>query len=137
MTRTPNNLSDSEVIERNNVAYSTGCAHYDKGHYSRAKSAFEEALQFWPEDAQAWMAIGNCYEALNKPRLAEQHFRKALEFCNEFEAANIQYNLANSLYDQGLYDAAIEAYLSIPKGHPVWLKARNNLSRAKKKKNRE
>ena len=137
MSRIPNNLSDPEINERNHAAYSAGCDHYESGHYRKAKTAFEEALQYWPEDVQAWMALGNCYDALNKPRQAEQQFRKALEFCSGPDIANIQYNLANSLYDQAEYDKAIDAYLEISKGHPVWIKAKINLGRAQEKKNRK
>src|SRR5688500_8873354 len=85
----------------NHEAYKSGCAFFKRGRYKKAVSAFEEALSYWPKDAQAWMALGNCYDELKTPADAEKCFRRALMYCRDKDRDGILFNLGNSLLDQG------------------------------------
>ena len=134
MARRRKLFSGPDAPQRNHDAYVAGLFHYENGDYKNAKAHFKEAVQYWPEDADAWMALGNCYDSMHKPLKAEEYFRKALAVCAHAESANILYNLGNSLYDQAKYESATEAYLQIPKGHRIWPKALINLEHAKKKR---
>ncbi len=123
-----------DASELNHACYKAGCAHFDCADYSRARAAFLEALEFWPEDWAAWMALGNTLDALSKPQSAEAAFRKALEFVPEAKADGVLFNLGNSLLDQGLYRQAIELYGRVPKGSQLWAKAEKNASLAEEKR---
>ena len=136
MARRRKIFSDADASQRNHEAYVAGLFHYENGNYNNAKSLFKEAIEYWPEDGDAWMALGNCYDALHKPLKAEASFRKALAVCARAESDNILYNLGNSLYDQARYEEAIETYLQISKGHRIGPKAQLNLNRAKKKRDK-
>ena len=117
--------------ELNHGAYKRGCVLFKNGAFDKAKLAFEEALEYWPKDSQAWMALGNCEDELNKPKLAEASFRRALQYCEENRSA-IRFNLANSLFDQERYIEAIKLYEQIPEESNVHAVALRNLSAAKR-----
>jgi len=119
-----------EASDLNHAAYKSGCALFREGRYSNAKAAFEVALSYWPNDAQAWMALGNCQDALNKPKAAEASFREALKYCAEKDRDGIQFNLANSLLDQERFEDAILAYQQVSSHSPIYEVARRNLSLA-------
>ena len=121
------NASDS-----NHQAYKFGDDLFQAGAFSKAKNAFQEALEFWPEDAQAWLAKGNCYDELNKPSSAEKCFRKAALFARLKDIEVIPYNLANSLFDQERYDEAIGIYEKIAKTGATWPQAKINMALAKR-----
>lgn len=115
----------------NHEAYKRGCTFSNDGNYHNAKLAFEEALSYWPEDSHAWMALGNCEDALNKPKAAESCFRRALAYCEDKNRNAIRFNLANSLLDQERHGEAIELYEQIPGDSDVYPLARKNLSIAR------
>ena len=117
--------------ELNHEAYQSGCAHFKKGMYGNAKAAFAEALGYWPKDSQAWMALGNCHDRLNQPKLAESCFRRALQCCSEKDRDGIRFNLANSLLDQKRFAEAAKLYVIIPVRSSIYLKAQRNLELAK------
>lgn len=77
------------------------------------------------------MALGNCEDALNKPKAAESCFRRALAYCEDKNRNAIRFNLANSLLDQERHDEAIELYEQIPVDSDVYPLAQRNLSIAK------
>lgn len=119
-----------DASDLNHEAYKVGCALFRDGHYSKAKAAFEEALSYWPDDPQAWMALGNCLDALNKPKAAESSFRKALTCCADKDRDDIQFNLANSLLDQERFKEAVLAYGEISAHSPIYKQAQRNASLA-------
>jgi tetratricopeptide (TPR) repeat protein len=121
-----------ESSDLNHEAYKRGCALFKDGNFHKAKLEFEEALEFWPEDSQAWMALGNCEDELNKPTAAEISFRRALLYCEEKNRSAIQFNLANSLLDQERHGEAIELYEQIPGNSDVYAAAQTNLSIARR-----
>ncbi|HJQ26385.1 MAG TPA: tetratricopeptide repeat protein [Blastocatellia bacterium] len=120
-----------DAADLNHEAYKSGCALFRAGNYHKAKLAFEEALRYWPKDPQAWMALGNCHDELNKPKAAEKCFRRALEYCEVKDQDAIRYNLANSLLDQERLEAAIEFYEKIPAESDLYAPAQRNLSLAR------
>jgi len=101
--------------DRNHELYGKGCKYFDSGDFRNAIGYFKESLDYWPEDGEAWFALGNCYEAGKKPRRAEKCFRKALEFGTEKIIDGVWFNLGNSLYDQRLFEEALECYKNISK----------------------
>lgn len=115
----------------NHEAYKSGCVLFKEGNFKKALSAFEEALEYWPKDAQAWMALGNCHDELNKPAVAEKCFHRALACCAEKDKYNVLFNQGNSLLDQNKYEAAISFYRNIPANNEVYAKAQKNLLLAK------
>ena len=102
------NIEDAD--DRNHELYGKGCKYFNNGDFREAISSFKESLEYWPEDAQAWFALGNCYESGKKPRRAEKCFRKALEFGTEKINDKAWFNLGHSLYDQRLFAEALECY---------------------------
>ncbi len=66
------------------------------------------------KDSQTWMALGNCHDELNKPKAAEECFRRALQYCSGKDRDGICFNLANSLLDQERFEDAMELYEVIP-----------------------
>jgi len=84
------------------------------------------------------MAVGNCYDEQNRPKLAERYFRRALGVSHPIkpaDRASITFNLANALFDQGRWDDAIELYMQLIKGHvSIRPGARKNLDLARRRK---
>lgn len=131
MKKYADNASHPAASALNHEAYKCGCELFAGGKYQRAKLAFKEALAYWPQDPQAWMALGNCEDALNKPKRAETCLRQALLYCSEQDLNAIRFNLANSLLDQQRHAAAIELYQLIPGDSEVYGAAQRNLSIAR------
>ena len=117
----------------NHALYEKGCAFYKDGDYRNAISAFKESLEYWPEDGEAWLALGNCYDASKKPKRAEKCFRRALVFETEKIRDTALFNLGNSLYDQCLFEDAIKCYDKVSKGGDIHATAMTNKDRAKQK----
>lgn len=113
-------------------AYKSGCSAFEKGRFSEAKAQFKEALDFCPEDMEAWWALGNCYDELKKPSQAEECFRRSLELGMGKYESNLLFNLGNSLFDQERYLEAINTYQKISKQSSTWSKAQRNISLAEK-----
>ena len=120
-----------DASELNHQAYKSGCALFRGGNYSKAKVAFEQALSYWPKDSQAWLALGNCHDQLSKPKVAEECFRRALQYCSGKDRDGICFNLANSLLDQERFEDAMELYEVIPPQSNLYVKAQRNLSLAR------
>ena len=117
----------SERSDLNHAAYGRGCEHYKATNYYMAANEFVEALEYWPEDPQAWMALGNCFDEIGKTKKAEYCYRRSVEFSPENDKPKVRYNLANSIFDQDRFDEAISLYRMIPEGHYVSNSAQKNL----------
>jgi len=117
----------SDSVDLNHAAYGRGCVHYKATNYYLAADEFVESLDYWPEDPQAWMALGNCYDEIGKPRKAEYCYRRSVELSPENDKPKVQYNLANSIFDQERLEEAISLYRMIPEGDPVSDRAQKNL----------
>ena len=114
----------------NHSLYKKGSTFYDAKDYRKAIISFKEALEYWPEDGEAWLALGNCYDASNKPKRAEKCFRQSLIYQTEKIRNMVLYNLGNSLYDQSLYKDAINYYSEISKSDEIYGVAMINKKRA-------
>ena len=82
---------------------------------------------YWPLDPQAWFALGNCYDELNKPGKAEQCFRKSLKYSPSEKLPDVYFNLGNSLYDQSKLTEAAEFYSKVSAQSTVYELAQRNL----------
>ncbi len=119
--------------ELNHVSYGEGCKNFDRAEYSKAQSSFRESLRYWPEDPEAWLALGNCYNELHKPNSAEKCYRKALIYCKPEDSDGYNYNLGNSLFDQEKYTEAMSCYQLIKQKSDVFKKAQINMKLLKLK----
>lgn len=113
--------------EKNHECYVLGCKAYDANEFHKAITLFKESLEYWPEDPQAWMALGNCYSEIKRYKKAEKSYRQALAYSGNQEKENILFNLGNSLFDQGQYSEAIGCYELIKPGTELWRKAKRNV----------
>ncbi len=120
-----------ESSDLNHEAYQDGCKHYKEENFSRAKKSFQNALEYWPQDPQAWYALGNCYDELEKPSKAENCFRESLKYSPPEKVADIQFNLGNSLFDQGRYKEALECFGKVNGQSTTYTAAQKNMGLAK------
>jgi tetratricopeptide (TPR) repeat protein len=120
-----------DASDLNHKYYVEGCEQYKNGSFNEAATSFHEAIEYWPKDPQAWLALGNSYDELQKPKEAEKCFRKALLYCKPENKDDYTYNLGNSLLDQGKFKEAIKCYTSINQSAEIFEKAQKNLAIAK------
>ncbi|NOX75212.1 MAG: tetratricopeptide repeat protein [Gammaproteobacteria bacterium] len=71
------------ATEKNHECYVLGCKAYDANEYHKAITLFKESLEYWPEDPQAWMALGNCYGEIKRYKNAENSYRQALIYLDD------------------------------------------------------
>ncbi len=97
--------------DTNHAWYCVADSKLRLGDASEAISAFKKAYRAAPEDVQCLLAIGNCYDMLKKPKLAERFLRKAL-LLNPIgrNKAAVLVNLGNSLLDQHRWADAMECF---------------------------
>jgi tetratricopeptide (TPR) repeat protein len=125
---------DENAEERNHQYYVLGCKAYDASEFQKALVLFKHALEYWPEDPQAWMAMENGYDELKRPWRAESAFRNALQYSDEKDKEGILFNLGNSLFDQQRYREAIALYNILRPGSQRWCLAQRNIELAKAKR---
>ena len=56
-----------------------GNYYFKKGSYKAALARFQEALKWDPNDAEAWLRLGEAHLKLNQPKEARNAFAKYLE----------------------------------------------------------
>ena len=130
MKRSNNKEFDLKASEFNHEAYKTGCENYKHGQFKKAAKAFTEALEYWPEDPQAWFALGNSFDELNKPAKAEKCFRESLLFATAKTQSDVLFNLGNSLLDQAKFEEAIGCYIQVSPQSAAYRAAQTNMKRA-------
>jgi len=133
MTRYRDKSAESDASDRNNEAYSKGCDYYAKQEYGQAKLSFEQAVEFWSEDARSWFALGNCHDAMNQPSRAEVCYLMSLKYSPEEAQPNVYFNLGNSLFDQAKYQQAVDCYEKIDDHNKAYTAAQKNLKLAKQR----
>lgn len=95
----------------NHAWYCVADCKFRLGDAAGAIPAFHKAYRSAPEDVECLLAIGNCYDALKRPRLAERYFRKALFLFPDGKKKTIALvNLGNALLDQKKWIEAIECF---------------------------
>lgn len=85
-----------------------------RGQVEIARTAYESAVQRWPDEPLAWQALGNARYAAKDLPGAEAALRKALELSPEAATRN---NLAQILLDRGCAGAAraqLDAIEAVP-----------------------
>jgi len=122
---------DPKASDYNHQSYCDGCRYYDDGDFNKAKRAFSDSIEYWPEDVQAWFALGNCYDELNKPSKSEECYRRVLELSSDSENSNVFYNLGNSLLDQAKFEEAVFYYQMVISKSEAYHSAHINMARAK------
>ena len=92
----------------NHAWYVLGDIRYKRGRFQSAATAFRRALDIWPDDPAAMMAIANCYSELKRPRWSAYYLEKVVR--QEGAKPGILYNLGNAYFDLGDYAKAIETF---------------------------
>lgn len=122
-------INEKFLIDRNHAWYTAGDIFFRQHKFLEAISAFQKSLRTRPDDVDALMAIGNCYDELKRPKLAERYFRRALDLneSGEEQTCQVLFNLANALFDQRRFKEAAELYQKLERA-PLDLrrKARKN-----------
>ncbi len=67
-----------DARDLNHAAYGRGIECKKATNFYLAIQAFTESLGYWPQDPQAWFALGVCYDEILKPSKGEYSCRKAL-----------------------------------------------------------
>jgi Flp pilus assembly protein TadD len=121
--------------DRNHAWYCIADCKLRLGDAGSAVADFKKAYRADPDDVQCLLAVGNCYDTLGKPRLAERFLRKALllQPTGRNKAA-VLVNLGNSLLDQGRWAEAKEAFAAPSKRQDdIGATAKKNRALAKSK----
>ena len=131
-----NRINSEFQYDKNHAWYCVGDIFYRQSHFREAKDAFKRSLYFRIDDIEALTAIGNCYDELGRPKLAERYFRRALGHCKpaiqNVDHFSIKFNLANALFDQNRIQEAILLYRQLSKApESIKLKAKKNEALAK------
>jgi tetratricopeptide (TPR) repeat protein len=115
----------------NHSWYVLGDIAYRQNNTLEAKKCFKRALVYESTDVTAMMALGNCYSDLGQPRYARAILEKALAVSPH--SAHVKYNLANALFDLGIFEDAIPLYrrASASRNREVSELARKNLKLTK------
>lgn len=123
------------VWDKNHAWYCIGDIKYRLGDMQGAIVGFKKAFKASPQDISCLLAIGNCYDALKKPRMAEKILRQALALNpTGRQKAAISVNLGNALFDQGRWLDAMECFmLPSRRRDDVGVIARKNLALAKER----
>lgn len=84
-----------------------------------ARSALEQAIRIEPENSLAHNQLANVYSLMNRPQLAEQHYRRAVEYGPE--NAEALFNLSRILMSRGQYEEQRELLEQFVKVAPPYL----------------
>jgi tetratricopeptide (TPR) repeat protein len=116
--------------QRNVEAYSQADHLFHAGRFRDALRLFQASAEADPSDYDAFMAIGNCWDALRKPKRAAEAFRQALVLAPESKRPDILFNLGNALFDLGLMREAVETFNLVAPGSSVAASAKRNAALA-------
>jgi tetratricopeptide (TPR) repeat protein len=109
----------------NHSWYMVGDMYEKLGRLDSAISAFRRALRSWPENADAFWAIADCYSAKQRYKFAERFYRRALDL--NADSDELIFNLGNALLDQNRFHEAIKMYKRVSKKSPsISAKAKTN-----------
>jgi tetratricopeptide (TPR) repeat protein len=113
----------------NRAWYLVGSGYYHMGRLKKASDAFRRALKYWRDDIEALIAMGHCYDEMEKPKIAERYLRRALVIDKDRD--DVLYNLGNALFDQGRFFEAATVYKRVSNGaDETYLRARRNYQMA-------
>ncbi len=118
--------ADSDA--KHHALYKEADSAYKRCDFVRARKLFAEALRLAPGDPDTLRAVGNCWDELGLPLLAERFHRRALAWSRGAERGDCIYNIANAKFDQGLYASALALYAKVPpRSKAAYRRARRNM----------
>jgi len=107
----PDPLSTSKGRMAARDAYiQLGVGYLQEGETARAKVPLAKALELDPRSANANAALALVFQAEMEPKLADEHFRRALSASDDSNRARILNNYGSFLYGQGRYDEALQRF---------------------------
>lgn len=102
---TPDNTIRPELESfPNHVWYCVGTVYFSMGDFVEAISCLKRALQDWPGDIQAWIALGNSYSEQKCFQEASHCFFSAMVL--DPSHSDAVFNYAAALIDLGQYEKA-------------------------------
>ena len=93
-------------------------------HYEAAIEVLEKVIKASHNNSAPYINIAIAYWRIDKPELAEENFKKALEINPEHPVALNEYALF--LRDAGKYDEARSLYDTVVKNYPEYMPVRKN-----------
>lgn len=96
----------TQLKERAQLHLEMGVSHLAQGDYPSALSELNQAEQLDPNNAAIQNNLGLAYTVRNRPKEAEQHYRKAIELDPRY--SDVRTNLARLLIDQKKFDQALQ-----------------------------
>lgn len=99
------------------LSYRLGRAQYLQGNYQAAREAFQAAVSYAPDFAEAWFQLGLVAQDTGRPDTAADAYRRALAAQPSMHEAAL--NLGISEQERGNVDAALDAYAQAFKSHPA------------------
>lgn len=126
-------MNEEKTWEQHLALYREADSLYRAGDLRSARRMFALALVHAPHDADTLWALGSCASELGKPRLAERYFRRARVRSEWKRRGDILYNIANSLFDQRRFQAALQLYVRVPRRSDAFVLARRNALAARRK----
>jgi predicted Zn-dependent protease len=88
----------------NHVWYCVGTVYFSLGDYVEAISFLKRALQDWPGDVQAWLALGNSYSEQKCFQEASHCFHAIMVL--DPSHTDAVFNYASALIDMGQFEKA-------------------------------
>jgi hypothetical protein len=85
-----------------------GIAHYRAGHDKEALDALKKTVQIQPDNAMAFLYMGNIEGTTGRPQEAVNYYKKAISINSDM--ADAHYNLACTLVRMGQLEQARAAY---------------------------
>ena len=89
--------------------YLIGEVYYQQEKLSKALNAFKKSIKHKKKNLDSNWMIGNCYLNLNKPKLAERYYIKAMRLSKNDPL--LLSDIGDAFYDQKEYPEAIKYYL--------------------------
>lgn len=125
-------MIETGTWERHLALYSAADALYRAGELKQARVLFLKALEIAPGDVDTRWALGSCLSELGRPYQAERYFRLARTRAAFAARGDLLYNIANALFDQGRFRAAIRLYRRVPRHAQAYPLARRNVLRCRR-----
>src|ERR1700730_8839394 len=95
----------TQLKERARLHLELGVSHLAQGDYPNALNELNQAEQLDPNNPAIENNLGLAYTVRNRPKEAEQHYRKALELDPKYTDARA--NLGRLMIDAKKYDEAL------------------------------
>lgn len=91
-------------VDLNHAWYVVGDVFFRERQYAHSIRAFERAIEEWPEDIDAYLALANAHTESHDPREACRILLRAHELASGDD--RVTYNLGNAYFDLGEFSKA-------------------------------